>query len=104
MSVVTVLEADVAAGQAEALLAAYQQAVEHLDTGIEETFLLRGTQDPGRWQIVTVWSSRAALDAMRQSGATPRGVLIFREAGAEPSLTVFEMAARGKAVSDRIDK
>ena len=43
--------------------------------------------------VVTVLaSSRAALDAMRQTG-TPAGVLMFRAAGAEPTLTVFDVVA-----------
>jgi hypothetical protein len=29
---------------------------------------------------------------MRQSGETPRGVLIFHAAGADPVLSVFEVA------------
>lgn len=90
--VITVLEAQVTPGQVEALQTAYQQAVQHLDPGIVETFLLRGSRDPDRWQIVTLWESRTALDTMRQSGETPRGVLIFRSAGAEPQLSVFEVA------------
>lgn len=75
----------------------FEQAVAHLDPGIVQTFLLRGSQDAERWQIVTLWESRAALDAMRQSGETPRGVLIFRAAGAEPLLAVFEVAGHAAA-------
>jgi heme-degrading monooxygenase HmoA len=84
--VITVLEAEVAAGQADALQTDYQTAVEHLDPGIVETFLLRGSRNPDHWQIVTLWESRAVLDAMRQSGETPRGVQLFRAAGTEPVL------------------
>lgn len=93
--VITVLEAEVAARQADVLRETFEKAIVHLDAGIVETFLLRGSKDPERWQIVTLWESRAALDAMRQSGETPRGVLIFRTAGAEPLLSVFEVAAHG---------
>lgn len=95
--VITILEAQVAAGQADALQADYQQAVGQLDPGIVETFLLRGAKDPDRWQIVTLWESRAALDTMRASGETPRGVQIFRAAGAEPVLSVFAVAGHGRA-------
>jgi hypothetical protein len=42
------------------------------------------------WRIETLWESRQALDAMRGTG-TPRGVQIFRAAGAEPSLTVLDV-------------
>lgn len=91
--VITILEAQVAPEKASILEATYQQALEHLDAGIVQTLLLQSTKDPTLWQIVTRWESRAALDAMRQSGETPRGVLIFRAAGAEPRLSVFRVAA-----------
>ncbi len=95
--VITVLEARVAPEKAGVLEQAYMQAVKNLDAGIVQTFLLSAVKDAGVWQIVTVWESRAALDAMRASGETPRGVLIFREAGAEPALTVYAVASHATA-------
>jgi hypothetical protein len=51
----------------------------------------RGARDPDLMlRIETLWESREALSAMRGTG-TPRGVLIFREAGAEPVLSVFDL-------------
>lgn len=94
--VITVLEAHVAADQTAVLQETYQHAVAHLDAGIVQTQLLRSTKDPSLWQIVTTWESRAALDAMRQSGETPRGVLIFRAANAEPVLSVYDVVAQGE--------
>lgn len=95
--VITVLEARVSAEKAALLQETFQSAVGRLDAGIVQTFLLHGLRDADLWQIVTVWESRAALDAMRQSGETPRGVLIFRAAGAEPALTLFEVACHAAA-------
>jgi hypothetical protein len=92
----TVLEAHVGSEKAAILEAAYKQAVQQLDAGIVETFLLHETREPDRWQIITFWESREALEAMRQSGETPRGVVIFNLVGAEPGLTVFEVAASAK--------
>ena len=91
--VITILEAQVAPGKAAILEAAYKQAIERLDAGMRETFLLRDSKDSSVWRILTVWESRDALEAMRQSGQTPRGVLIFRAADAEPILSVFDVAA-----------
>ncbi len=88
-NVMTILEAHVATDKQAVLTAAYKRSVAKLDAGIEQTFLAHSNADPTLWRIITVWRDRAALDAMRASGETPRGVLIFREAGAEPSLTVF---------------
>lgn len=91
--VITTLEAHVAPDKADALEAAYNQGIEQLDAGIVQTFLLRDSRDSSIWRIVTVWESRAALDAMRQSGQTPRGVVMFRAADAEPALSVFDVVA-----------
>jgi heme-degrading monooxygenase HmoA len=94
--VITVLEAQVAPDKAAGLETTFNQAVEHLDAGLLQTFLLRSSKEPGTWQIVSLWESREALDAMRQSGETPRGVLIFRSAEAEPRLSVYEVVAHSQ--------
>src|SRR5215211_8679404 len=91
--VITVLEAQVAPEKAILLEATYKQAIQHLETGIVQTFLIRSAKEPGSWQIVTLWQSREALEAMRASGETPRGVLIFRAVEAEPTLSVFGVVA-----------
>ncbi len=95
--VTTILEAQVAPEKATTLEANFKQAIEHLDAGIMQTFLLHNSKKQELWQIVTVWESREALEAMRQSGETPRGVLIFRSAGAEPVLSVLEVVSHAKA-------
>jgi heme-degrading monooxygenase HmoA len=92
--VITILEAQVAPEKAAVLEEIYQEATKQLDAGIVQTFLLRAVKEPGKWQIVTVWESRAALDAMRQSGETPRGVVMFRSVHAEPTLSVYEVVAQ----------
>ena len=98
--VITILEAHVAPGNVDRLEAAYQQGIEHLDAGITQTFLARGSSDSALWRIVTVWESRAALDEMRRSGVTPRGVLMFRAADAEPVLSVFDVVAHAMASAE----
>ncbi len=95
--VITILEARVAPEKAALLEKAYQLGIENLDAGIAQTFLLRGSRDANQWQIITLWQSREALDAMRRSGDTPRGILMFRAAEAEPTLSVFEVMAHAAA-------
>jgi quinol monooxygenase YgiN len=95
--VITILEAQVAPDYVAALEAAYRQGIEQLDAGIVETFLLRAAKETHLWRIITVWESRAALEAMRQSGQTPRGVVMFRAARAEPELSIFEVVSHGVA-------
>ncbi|HEV8214776.1 MAG TPA: hypothetical protein VGP95_03045, partial [Gemmatimonadaceae bacterium] len=55
--------------------------------------LMSDASDGKRWRIETLWTSREALMAMRQQGGTPAGVLMFRAAGAEPSLSIYEVAS-----------
>ena len=89
--ILTVLEAQVSAGGAEALRAAYAAAgTEPLPPGLVRTELLHDAREAARWRIQTWWASREALEAMRGAG-TPAGVLMFRAAGAEPALSIFEV-------------
>ncbi len=98
MMVLTVLEAQVAEDKWTVLEKVFAQETERgLDAGIVQTFLLHEARDRSVWRIATFWSSREALDAMRQSGETPRGVLMFRAASAEPVLRIFDVAAEKKA-------
>jgi len=89
---VTMLEAQVPDDQAAVLINEYGAAVDALPPVIVETFLLHAAGSD-LWRIVTVWASRDALDEYRRSVDTPAGVLMFRAAGAEPSLAIFDVAA-----------
>jgi quinol monooxygenase YgiN len=96
--VMTVLEAQVAADRWDALRRSYEARARLPDSGaIVESFLIQRTDDASTWRIVTVWRDQEALDAMRGSGETPTGVLIFRDADAEPRLTVFTIWANPRA-------
>ena len=95
--VMTVLEAQVAEEQWAALQDAYATGIQQLEPGIVQTFLVHSRSDSAVWRIMTIWASREALQSMRQSGKTPTGVLMFRAAGAEPTLSVFDVAMQAKA-------
>ncbi len=99
--VITILDALVTPDQWPVLEQTYRDAIRELDRGIVETFLLHNARDPNAWSIITVWESRAALDEMRNSGVTPRGVLIFRAAGAEPKLSVHDVASFTRAQMEK---
>jgi heme-degrading monooxygenase HmoA len=91
--VITILKAQVAPENAAALENAYNEAIKYLDAGLQQSYLLRDAANPTRWEILTIWESREALQAMRNSGETPRGVQVFRAAGVEPELSVFLVPA-----------
>jgi hypothetical protein len=98
--VLTVLEAQVSPERWDALRESYGARVQLIDSGpVVESFLVQGTEDASTWRIVTVWRDQASLDAMRSSGETPTGVLIFRDAGAEPRLSVSNVWANPRAPS-----
>ena len=97
--VITILEAHVVPEKAARLEEVYKRSIERLDVGIVQTFLLRSSKDSNVWQIVTEWQSREALDEMRRTGETPRGVVMFRAADAEPTLSVFDVVAHAAAAA-----
>ncbi len=98
--VMSVLEAHVAPGQAQALRDSYDARARVLPPDIVESFLVQSATDATLWRILTVWRSREALQRMRQSGETPAGILMFRDAGAEPSLSLFTVWANPHAPAE----
>lgn len=89
--VITILEGHVAPENWETLENAYREGTKSLPPTILQTFLVQLTTEPTAWRIMTHWRSRAALEAYRQSVETPGGVLMFRAAGAEPALSIFDV-------------
>ncbi len=89
--VITILEAQLSSDQAVVLKDSFKKAIQNLDEGIIETFLLHNSKDPSKWFIETIWTSAEALNEMRKKEDTPKGVLMFREVGAEPKLSVFNV-------------
>jgi len=97
--VMTVLEGRVAPDQWETLRRAFASGGDNLPPQMLQTFLVQSAQDPSLWRGITVWRSREALDEYRRSVATPGGVLFFRSAGAEPTLSIFEVVDHRAAAS-----
>ena len=89
--VMTILEGRVEKENWFRLEQAYQEGSRHQEAGLVQSFLIHSSKETDLWRIVTLWSSREALDAMRQSNETPRGILIFRQAQAEPQLSIFDV-------------
>jgi len=91
--VITILEAHVGAEDWPAFQDDYKNRTAQLPPQILQTFLLQDLADQTFWRIVSVWKSREALDEMRNSGETPTGVLMFRNVGTEPKLSIFNVPA-----------
>jgi quinol monooxygenase YgiN len=97
MMVVTILEAHVEEERSSDLQAAYREGIAQLPPQMIQTFLVQDVSDTKTWKIISVWKSRQALEEMRNSGETPGGVLMFRAAGAEPSLMVLDVREFARA-------
>jgi quinol monooxygenase YgiN len=89
--VITILEAHVDATNWSAFQNDFKTRTAELPPQMIRTYLLQDTSDQALWRIISVWKSREALEEMRNSGETPTGVLIFRNVGAEPNLSVFNV-------------
>lgn len=90
--VLTILEAAVEHDRVPDLVAAFRGAAADVPPGFIRSMLVCSGEAPAWCRIETLWTSRDALTAMRQAG-TPAGVLMFRAAGADPSLTVCDVIA-----------
>jgi hypothetical protein len=89
--ILTVLEGRISPDRQDDLKAAYRAAADGpFPRGLVRSTLLREAADPSVWRIATLWESAEALQAMRGTG-TPRGVQIFRAAGAEPSTSFMDV-------------
>jgi hypothetical protein len=91
---ISIIEARVAKENWPLLEQAYQRSSGQTPPGLEQSFLVHCIEEEEVWQIITVWSGMASLQQIQQSkeaGITPRGVLMFREAHAEPTHSVFEV-------------
>jgi hypothetical protein len=87
--ILTQLEGAVARENWASLKGAFEKALQHVPAAILQTYLIHEDSDSNIWRILTIWHSRHALQDYQQSTETPEGVLIFREAGTEPTLSVY---------------
>ena len=91
---ISMIKARVAQENWHLLEQAYGSSSGQTPPGLEQSFLIHDLEDDEEWQIITVWSGAASLQQIqnaKEAGITPRGVLMFREAHAEPTHSVFEV-------------
>jgi quinol monooxygenase YgiN len=92
--VITILEASVDPQYWQKLESVFSNEVKTLDPGIVQTYLVHNKREENLWRIITIWESQAALDVMRLSGETPRGVVMFHLVDAQPQLTIYDVIAQ----------
>ncbi|MBI3956945.1 MAG: hypothetical protein HY340_03050 [Candidatus Kerfeldbacteria bacterium] len=89
--IITILEAKVHEQKWDALRSAYRAVKENQPTPMPlQSFLVQMKEDPMLWRIISVWENMGVLQKVKSSGETPAGVLVFRQADAEPTLSIFE--------------
>ncbi len=89
--IITQLEGKVSSGQWDALKQAFHEASQQLPPAIERSYLVQDENERVIWRILTVWYSRQVLEDYRATVDTPGGILIFRAANAEPTLSIYEV-------------
>lgn len=62
---------------------------EPLPQGLEQSYLLKNSEKPEAYTVVSIWESREALDKMRSSSA-PAAPALFKKFGATPQLEIQE--------------
>jgi heme-degrading monooxygenase HmoA len=92
--VLTQLEGKVANEYWHKLKQAYDEGLQRLPPFIYQTYLVQDDSDRDKWRILTIWHNRQALEAYQASVETPEGVLMFGAAGAEPTLSIYEVIDR----------
>ena len=89
--VITILEASVLEEKWIVLQDAYKKLGKSSNNRPSESFLVQNKDNPKIWRIISIWKDLETLQNVRESGKTPTGILIFREAGAKPALSVFDV-------------
>lgn len=91
--IMTVLEGRVPADRVAELNRLYTEASRSLPSQMLQALLVQSTTDPEVWRGISVWRSRAALEEYRRSVATPAGIRMFQAVGAQPSVSLWDVAA-----------
>lgn len=92
VSVVSIISGRLPAENVEGLVAAYRAAVAAgIPSGILATYALNA--GGGEVRIMTVWRSRADLEAMIATGEEPLARRLIREAGGEPRAEFLDVLA-----------
>lgn len=93
---VTIVQGEVDSAREGDLRSAWKQRTAgQLPAGFIESSLLRS--EDGTWRIATVWESKEAVMAMRESGEPPAALAMFEAAGSSPSVSMCTVEGRVSA-------
>jgi heme-degrading monooxygenase HmoA len=90
--ILTITSAEVPVERAGEVVSAYHAMLaQDFPDGLLRTDLVHDGQ--GRWAIHTLWRDQAAIDDMRAGSQPPAAPALFRNLGAEPTLTILTVEA-----------
>src|SRR2546425_385376 len=76
-----------------AQLTDFHASTNPLPPQLPPTSLVQNPADPSWWRAVSLWRSQAALEQYRRTVATPAAIQLFRTAGADPVVTLWQVVA-----------
>jgi hypothetical protein len=89
--VITILEGKVSEEKWEEFKASYRKLDKNAPNSPTQSFLVQSRDKPGVWKIITLWNNKEVLQNVRSSGKTPKGVELFQNVGAEPTLSILDV-------------
>ena len=92
--IMTSLEAHVEPAKQDLLKQAFKKELASRLPGATEGVLTQSSSDPTLWRLNGFWESLEVFENYRRSVGVAAGILIFRAAGAEPSMSIFEVVDR----------
>jgi hypothetical protein len=92
--VISMIEATLDDGQGKRFLEEFRKTVSDPAQQLmpDEAFVAKQA-DGTTWRLIAFWKDRAVFEAMR-AAMTPRGLVMMRAAGVEPTLTLFDVIDR----------
>jgi hypothetical protein len=87
----TSIEAHVAPEKQDLLKQAFKKLTANRPPALRRALLVQSSTDPTLWRALGFWPSSKVFEEYRKSVDTPAGIAIFRVAGVEPVLSVFEI-------------
>ena len=87
----TSVEAHVAPEKHEQLQKAFREQILNPPPQLKQVLLLQSSSDPTLWRTVGFWPNRPVFEGYRNSAEVPAALKVFRAAGAEPTVHVFEV-------------
>jgi len=88
-----VLEGHVSPERWDVLREGFAQAAANPPPQMLHFYLVQSREEPTLWRSISVWRSRSALAEYRRETRIPMGMVLFRAAGAEFTVELFEVAA-----------